>query len=95
MLPIVNKNQRRLFIIGVIASVVGVVLFESSLITNLLIQNYELTGTDLTEFYSYLYIFYSLLISGLIIMISGWLLLLYTRHPYYEGKWIKFKEVQM
>ena len=93
-LPIVNKKQRILFVMGTISAIIGSLLYLGALIILVLyFQPYEVTSTDISEFYSYQRLFYSLLVSGFVLIISGIILILYTRSSYYSKKWMVFRRI--
>ncbi len=93
-LPIVNKKQKRIYIIGIISIIVGSILYFGSLFVDLFfIQTYEVTGSDILVFDSYLKLAYLLLISGTSLFVSGTILIIYTRSSYYRNKWVHFQRI--
>ena len=93
-LPIVNKKQKRIFIIGIISTLIGFILMFGSYIVNLFfIQNYEVTGSDISDFNSYIRLSYFLLIPGTTLAVGGMILIIYTRSSYYRNKWVHFQRI--
>jgi hypothetical protein len=93
-LPIVNKKQRILFVIGTISAIIGSLLYLGALIILVLyLQPYEVTSTDISDFYFYQRLICSLLISGFVLIICGIILISYTRSSYYSKKWIIYRRI--
>lgn len=98
MLKIVNKKQRNIFILGSITAIIGFLTFISAQLLNLYIQSNIPTmnseKSDFDVFFINCRLFYFLLITGSILFLIGWVLILYSKHPYYKNKWYRFKTVK-